>query len=394
MRVLQVFHGLATGGAETWLLALLRHWKRQADEGGVVVHTDVLLTGGVRETYDDEAEALGATLFYCASTRRNAVTFARRLRHILKAGDYDAIHDHGDYISGWHFLIAADLLPPVRIAHVHNPWLHIAANYAVSPGRRLTTVIGRQLVDRFATHVCGTSAAILQRYGFQPGRTGRPAVGVAHCGFRIEDFNAPRDSDRRSVLEEFGWPSDAKVILFAGRLDRSLTFDDAQNHKNSWLALNIAHEALKRDPAVRLIMAGAGDEPRRLLTERVAQWGRSGELRLVGVRSDIPRLMRAADLLLFPSREEGLGMVAVEAQAAGLPVLASTAVPAECVVVRNHYDALGLDTPPEVWASRVLEQIGRPRPSLEFCRQALKASPFAIERSALRLEAIYSGSAR
>jgi glycosyltransferase involved in cell wall biosynthesis len=115
-------------------------------------------------------------------------------------------------------------------------------------------------------------------------------------------------------------------------------------------------------------------------------------LRLIGVRKDIDRLMRAADVLFFPSRQEGLGMVAVEAQAAGLPVLASTAVPRECVVIPELYTALALDEPIEVWAAALFQIMTKPRPPLELCRRALESSPFSIANSARRLEEIYSST--
>src|SRR5262249_1727132 len=161
----------------------------------------------------------------------------------------------------------------------------------------------------------------LREYGFEPSSERHPQVNVVHCGFRIERFNAPRDMDRCSVLEEFGFPRDAKVILFAGRLDRALGVNHASNRKNSCFAALMARAAVDLDPSVRLLMAGAGAGPRAEMERRIADWGLADKLRLIGVRADIDRLMRAADVLLFPSLQEGLGIVAVEAQAAGLPVL-------------------------------------------------------------------------
>jgi glycosyltransferase involved in cell wall biosynthesis len=84
-------------------------------------------------------------------------------------------------------------------------------------------------------------------------------------------------------------------------------------------------------------------------------------------------------------------MVAVEAQAASLPVLASTAVPGECVVVPELYHARPLGVSVEEWAEALLEILAGPRVPLERCREALSASQFSIERSATRLEAIYGG---
>ena len=320
----------------------------------------------------------------------NLAQFVREFRRILREGHYDAIHDHQDYVSGWHFLMGQGLLPPVRVTHVHNPWLHVEANYAVNVLRRLTTIVGKRLVHLLATHVCGTSGEILRRYGFLPEQARKAKVSVLHCGIDIEKFNASRNVDRQSVLREFGWPQEARVVLFAGRLDRAVEFDHPQNHKNSWFALNVLRVAVDKEPAVRFLMAGAADtETRNELERHIDDWGLRDKLRLIGVRNDIPRLMRAADLLLFPSRQEGLGMVAVEAQAACLPVLASTAVPRESVVIPELYEALPLSEPIEIWADALLRAIAKRRAPLDLCRRALESSPFSIANSARQLECIY-----
>lgn len=384
LNVLHVIHAWGIGGAETWLIELLRHWAVTG-----ACRMDVLITSGQRAVLDDCAASCGARLHYIRYGRAVLPRFRRAFRSLLAEGRYDAIHDHADYASGWHFLLGAGVLPPIRVAHVHNSWLHIDANYAVSAPRRVATMMGKRLVQRFATDVCGTSAEILRTYGFHPRTANDPAISVAHCGIDLQRFNAPREADRQSVLREFGWDADAQIVLFAGRLDRALTFDDPQNLKNSWLALNAVRAAAVEDPSVRLVMAGAGDA-RPLLEAHVQSWGQAANFRLVGVRHDIPRLMRAADVLLFPSRQEGLGMVAVEAQAAGLPVLASTAVPAECIVIPELYDALDLDASMEAWAGALLRNMQKPRPPLDFCRRVMEASPFSIANSARRLEEIYT----
>jgi glycosyltransferase involved in cell wall biosynthesis len=385
--VLQVIDTLSMGGAETWLMELLRLWAKTG-----AVRMDFLATSGNPGIFDDEARQLGAQIHYVRYGRADLQRFSRAFREVLRVNRYDAIHDHQDYASGWHFLIGLGLLPPVRVTHVHSPWLHIEANYAVSLPRRLTSVVGKRLVRRFATHVCGTSAEILERYGYHPGAPGRPDISVAHCGFQVARFSGPREADRQSVLQEFGWPAESKLVLFAGRLDRALEYEHPQNHKNSWLALNVARAALTKNPALRLLMAGAGDAARDELQRHIDAWGMPDQLRLIGVRKDMPRLMRAADVLFFPSRQEGLGMVAVEAQAAGLPVLASTAVPRECVVVPELYDSLDLNQPVEVWADALLHRLAKARPLRDACARAIESSAFSVGNSARRLEHIY-GSA-
>jgi glycosyltransferase EpsF len=387
LKVLHIIHSFGVGGAETWLMELLRLWSKTGK--GLI---DFLATSGHGDVFDDEARQLGAHIYYVRYDRNHLALFAREFRRILREGRYDALHDHSDYASGWHFLIGSGALPAVRVTHVHNPWLHIDANYAVSLSRKVAANVRKRLDHMLATQCSGTPGEILRQYGFYSRESQRPAVSVTHCGFNIKKFNVPREHDRESVLREFGWPKDSKLVLFAGRLDRALELEHPQNHKNSWFALNVVRAAFEKDSSVRLLMAGAGDRSRKELDRRIQDWGLQDKLRLIGVRNDIPRLMRAADVLFFPSRQEGLGMVAVEAQAACLPVLASTAVPRECVVIPELYDALSLREPIENWVTALFRTMTKPRPSSEVCRSALESSAFSIVNSARRLEAIYSGT--
>ena len=99
--------------------------------------------------------------------------------------------------------------------------------------------------------------------------------------------------------------------------------------------------------------------------------------------------MIASDVLLFPSRGEGLGMVAVEAQAAGLPVLASSAVPRECVVVPGLVRFQKLEAGASQWAADLLELAEGPRDAIAANRTVAQ-SPFAIANSAQALLKLYA----
>src|ERR1700751_4931968 len=149
VKVLQVVDTLGMGGAETWLMEVLRLWSRTG-----AGKMDFLATSGNPGIFDDEARRLGAQVHYIRYGRTHLASFAAEFRRLLHTENYDAIHDHQDYASGWHFLIGDGLLPEVRVTHVHNPWLHIEANYAVGPLRMLTAKAGKHLVKRYATHIC------------------------------------------------------------------------------------------------------------------------------------------------------------------------------------------------------------------------------------------------
>ena len=74
---------------------------------------------------------------------------------------------------------------------------------------------------------------------------------------------------------------------------------------------------------------------------------------------------------------------------AGLPVLASTAVPSEAKVIPDLYYSLSLEEPLSVWADTLLNIMAKPKLPIELCREALKKSDFSIASSAHKLEKIY-----
>ena len=120
---------------------------------------------------------------------------------------------------------------------------------------------------------------------------------------------------RAAVRRELGLPPDAFLALGVGRLVPQKGFD--------LLPLVVPHLAAEFP---RAYFAVAGDGPdRKELERRLTERGVAGRVRLLGRRPDVPRLLRAADLFVFPSRIEGHPFALVEALAAGVPVATSSA---------------------------------------------------------------------
>jgi glycosyltransferase involved in cell wall biosynthesis len=380
-RVLQVFSGLGIGGAETWLIALLRHFQEQRDHECKITF-DICLTGGQKAELDDEAAALGAKLYYIKYSRNTVVDFYSRYKALLAQG-YDAVHDHSDISAGFRYLLPARYLPPVRIAHVHNP-VYMLRAYEGGLIRKLTLKIGRRLLAKRGTHILGTSRQVLNEYGFTSERFGCAKVAVVHCGFDVTRFHRTEASIHIKVCRELSVDPDCKFVLFVGNLDRKT---GKINQKNPEFALELAKISKKENRNIVFVFAGAGKEK---YESQVYEQGLNGHVRLLGARHDIPELMKAADLLIFPSIQEGLGMVAVEAQAAGLTVLASDAVPRETVVIPELISFLPLNDK-QAWIDRI---VGFERSSVisgDDAVRRLSQSPFSIEHSARALGRYYLG---
>jgi len=383
LRSLHIIDSLGVGGAETWLMELLRYWREDGP-----VRIDFLATGGRSAVFDDEAEALGATIHYLRFGRDNLPVFTHGFRRILATGDYDALHDHQDHASGWRHLLGLGRLPPVRLTHVHNPAYQIRDNHGVTARRRLAGRIGKRLAARYATHIVGTSREAITGYGFDDPVFDAIPRAVLHCGFDPARFAAGPEA-RAWLRATFGWPQHAAIVLFAGRFDVSPEAGHPQTHKNSGFAVQVAIDCARRCEQARFIFAGEASAATAGLRARIEAAGVGDRIIFAGVRRDIGRLMAGADALLFPSRAEGLGMVAVEAQAAGLPVLASTSVPRECVVVPGLVRFLSLEAGAESWRDALLEMLSAPRPDPASANRQVAASPFAIAHSARRLATLY-----
>jgi glycosyltransferase involved in cell wall biosynthesis len=199
-----------------------------------------------------------------------------------------------------------------------------------------------------------------------------------------EDFSAFQDEvDRYAVRREFGFPENALVIGHVG------SFSTEQ--KNHSLLVKIAAYLVRMDSRIRFLLVGDG-RLRRQIEEEVVREGIDKEVVFAGVRSDIPRLMLGAmDLFLFPSLFEGLGLVLIEAQAAGLPCLCSDVIPEEAEVVQALIKRLPLSTPPSEWARVALGMISSERGiSPNDASRMVEASRFNILGCVRAVEEIYA----
>ena len=240
-RVLQVFDSLGMGGAEVWLLELLRFWAARPD----APRCDILCTSGGTAIFDDEAKQLGAQIFYVPFGRRHWSVFSKSFNEVLRQHCYDAIHDHQDYAAGWHFLAARRHLPVRCAVHVHNPFYQLQLTRGKDLVGRVQLAVSRRLVARYATDVLGTSSDVLTEYGFRSRAFQKANIQTLHCGFDVERFIGDRAQARQKLLSEFKVDNSTQIVLFAGRIDHTSDSEHPTTHKNAPLAVKIAIESLK-----------------------------------------------------------------------------------------------------------------------------------------------------
>jgi glycosyltransferase involved in cell wall biosynthesis len=140
-----------------------------------------------------------------------------------------------------------------------------------------------------------------------------------------------------------------------------------------------------QEPKARLLLIGDGELKEQVM-EQVSALGLDLAVLFLGVRGDVDELMQAMDVFVLPSRYEGLPVVGVEAQAAGLPVLCSDAVPKEAFATDN-IAALSLSVPVQIWADQILKSTEINERSHTLSQ--IQAANYDISKTAQLLEEYY-----
>lgn len=371
LRILHVVGGMDRGGAETWLMHILRQIDRSKFQ------MDFLAPADQHYAYTDELQALGSQIFSCCLEPSRPWRYGANFKRILQDRDpYDIIHVHVHHFSGYVLHLARKLGIKARIIHSHIDTSSIEAQAKWT--RQLYTAQMKWWIARNSTAGLATSrmaAADLLGSMWE----NDPRWRTLYCGIDLAPFHEPVEP--ADVRTQFGIPADAFVIGHVGR------FEPQKNHH---FLLEIAAEIAKREPNMRLLLIGTGS----LLPEiqaKVTQMGLTDLVIFGGVRNDIPRLMKGLmDVFLFPSLYEGLGLVLVEAQAAGVPCVFADIVPAEADLVKSAISRIPLTKSASHWAEIILVKRDRKQSivqssSLELVTQ----TDFNIEVSLKELTGFY-----
>lgn len=378
--VLQVLSCLELGGAESRVMDLCRYMK---DSG---IQYDFLLHDVGPDHYEEEAKQLGCRIYRVPRFRfLNYFSYCRAVRHFFKQ------HSEIDIVQGHMTSTAAIYLPIAKQCGVKATIAHVRSA-GVDPGikGRLTKWLRRHL-DQKADYLwaCSTEAAKAV-YGEEHVNAGE--VRILPNAIEVDRYvpaevlkEAGREIRKKHHLE------DKFVIGHVGR------FHYAKNHE---FLLKVFSEILKQRKDAALLLVGEGS-----LMEDVKRQAKEldilGQVVFAGRQSAVEKYYQAMDVLVFPSRYEGLPGTVVEAQAAGLPCVVSDTVTKD-VAVTELVDYESLNRSPGEWALIVLghyeEMQTRKRKKFDIWDQRyvwqppegiLKANGFDVKEQAVQLQRLY-----
>ncbi|MCG7406100.1 glycosyltransferase family 1 protein [Paenibacillus sp. ACRRX] len=367
-RILHVFSRLDRGGAETRMMDVFRHMDRTR------LQFDFLVLEPGQHHYDEEIEQLGGKKYMVRHPKRSGIfAHLKDMYQVMKReGPYQAVHAHTAHHAGLAMLAARLAGVTFRVCHART------SGTSGSMLKRFSILFGRLLMLRYATRLLAISCEA-GRYLFGQRAVDSGKVEVVPNAIDLSPYCRLQEIEVASSRRYIGIP-DCQLLL--GHIGRLHT---VKNHV--FLFKLLAH---LRDSQIdaRLVLIGGG-ALRKQLEQQAEDNGVLSCVHFLGVRTDIPPLLRLLDVFVMPSFYEGLGGAAIEAQAAGIPCVLSSSLPEEVDMKTGLVRFLSLHQPIGDWGQVVREQATQPRPSFERIYAAFFKRGFLLEQELDQLQHAY-----
>lgn len=288
---------------------------------------DICCKGDSAGPYAPLALELGAGVFHHRLSPTQ-IGFVRSLQQLVARGAYDIVHNHLQAYSGLPVFVCRRLGVPV-ITSFHctafppETWLR---RPGISQLRNAYATLSVKYALRRSVMLTGCSHAVVDSVRHTYGGNGRP-WRVIYYGTDLAPVASK--AQRQEFRASFGWPEETPIIVHVGR------FAEQKNHAG---LISIFELLLRRTPNARLLLIGGGST-RPAIEAMVQKRGLSRFVVFLGFRDDVPAILALCNVFLFPSWFEGLGVAALEASAARLPVVASN-VPALSEAVEENVTGL------------------------------------------------------
>lgn len=313
MRILYVTESLDSGGRECFAVNILRNIDRKK------YNIDFFVISEEEQMYTKEVKALGAKVFssntgLVNSGIKNFLKKNFKLAQICKKNKYDVVHIYGDTHLDYLKSIVVSLCSDSKlIMHAHGA-TPLKSSFKRASGYFFRMIGEKKICFNIA---CSYTAG---KYMY----TARSEWSVLHNPFDISKFLFDA-VNRKEIRDKYGISNTDFLIGHIGR------FSSEKNHE---FILMVFRKMINSKKNVKLLLVGDGLEAEEI-KQKVREWKLAEQVIFVGVTNEIYKYYSAFDIFWFPSIKESYGMCAVEAQAAGIPVIISKGVPTEIIINEN-----------------------------------------------------------
>ena len=366
IRILHVLGALNRGGTETMVMNLYRSMDRNKIQFDFMIHTTVHCD------YTDEILSLGGKIYSVPRyTGKNHFYYKKEWKAFLKEHpEYHILHGHVRSTAAIYLKIA-NQFGLITIAHSHS----------TSSGKGIAALVKNimQLSIRYTADYLFACSLNAGEWLFGKEATKKENFYEIKNGINVEKYKF-NTIMRKSVRKKFGFEDNQLVIGHVGR------FCYPKNHE---FLVDIFNEVHKERSDSILLLVGDG-ELRKKIEKKVEKLGLKKSVIFTGVRNDVPDLMQAMDVFVFPSYYEGLGIALIEAQASGLPCFTSeNTVPKETALIIDLVHFVQLEKPAKDWCAEIFFDLEkkpvRLNRTFEICNKG-----YDIFQNTKRLELLYN----
>ena len=363
IRILQVFAQMNRGGAETMIMNLYRNIDRKKIQFDFVVHTEEVCT------FDEEIRELGGKIYRVPRyIGKNHFAYKKSWENLFKTHPkYKIIHGHVRSTASIYLKVAKKH-GITTIAHSHN----------TSSGKGIQALVKNllQYPIRFNADYMIACSKDAGKWLFGEKAIKSEKFLILKNAIEIDKFMFDQNI-RINIRKELNL--DGKYVV--GHVGR---FHPQKNHE---FVIDVFNTFKKENNNAVLILVGEGPN-RRNVQNKVEKLGLSDSVIFLGVRSDVNEIFQGMDVLLFPSRYEGLGIVIIEAQATGLQSIVSENIPDEAIIT-DLVTKLPLELPTDKWVEFMLRSKNDKEINRQKYHELIKMNGYEVKSTALELERFY-----
>ena len=327
-RVLCIVGGMNAGGAETFLMKIYRTIDKEYFQMDVAT-----VVPGV---YDEEIQTMGGRVYRITPKTQGPIKNFLDIKNLVKKENYKSV-----------LRVSQSSLSALELLAAKCGGAEITAfrssNSNTTSGDILNGVIHRLFMwmpIAFANvRIAPSTEAAEFMYGKKCIKNGKAVL--LNNGLDLDVFRYDEDL-RKVIRSELGVEDNIKLLGHVGR------FIKQKNHR---FLIEVFSEVHKKDTNTMLVLVGQG-ELEDEIKNRVEELGLTDSVIFTGVRKDVPALLSAMDVFVFPSFYEGMPNTVIEAQATGLPCLISDKITKE-VKITDLVKYLDLEKGDE-WVEKIL----------------------------------------
>lgn len=367
IRVLQVIGAMDRAGAETMIMNYYRNMDRTQIQFDFLVHTEH------RCDYDGEIESLGGNIYHIPHyTGLNHFLYQRACKQFFESHPEISLV-HGHIGSG-----AAVYLSEAKKAGLHTIAHAHSENFYTGLNKVAFSLVTKPIKNKADSFFACSAKACFDTFGKQV--------------FQNKDYlviNNAIDVERyQRALTYRGTYRDRLGLTNKPTLGHIGRFIEV---KNQIFLIEVFSNIVRHIPEAQLLLIGDGPL-KKTLEKRIQDLDLLHNVHILGKREDIPELLAAMDLFVFPSLKEGLPVSVIEAQASGLPMLLSDGITAEAAVLPTC-KRLPLSIGSENWSKEALSLLAD-TPNRKNAFTLLNGAGFDITQNAHQLAAFYEKHAR